>query len=108
MDDNTIRKKLRAGNFVENNGRVLRIINILRHKYNKLSGIHYVLSDLQEDEVLDSINFLFEEGYIHLRDIDTKKDANLADSDYKRLEAKLTGKGIRLLSGEIDDSAVAV
>jgi hypothetical protein len=70
--------------------------------------MRYVLSDLEADEILDSINFLFEEGYIHLRNVETKIPVNLADSDYRELEAKLTGKGIRLLSGEIDDPAVSV
>ena len=39
------KQRLKAGNFVRNNGRVLRTINILRHKYNKLSGIQNVLED---------------------------------------------------------------
>ena len=31
---NNDKQRLKAGNFVRNNGRVLRTINILRHKYN--------------------------------------------------------------------------
>lgn len=47
------RQRLRAGNFVSNNGRVLRTINILRHQYNKLSGIQNVLEEdgVTEDEL---------------------------------------------------------
>ena len=54
------KQRLKAGNFVRNNGRVLRTINILRHKYNKLSGIQNVLEDdgISQDEFLDAVNVL--------------------------------------------------
>jgi len=103
-------KRLKAGNFVKNNGKVLRTINILRHKYNKLTGVQSVLEDggVSADEFLDCVNFLAEDSYIHLRRIGSKEDANLADDDYTALEAKLTSKGIRLLAGGIDDKMIEV
>lgn len=69
-----------------------------------------VLEDdgIAEDEFLDSVNFLAEEGYIHLRRISNKEPAALADTDYTALEAKLTGKGIRLLAGGIEDDMIEV
>lgn len=110
--DNTeeIKKKIRAGNFVENTGRVIRIINILRHEYNKLSNISYALPQIQEFELLDSVNYLFEAGYIHLRDAETRTEvaSGLADMDWKQLEAKLTAKGIQLLAFGINDPLVKV
>lgn len=92
---NLEKRALRAGSFVHNNGKVLRTVNILRLKYNKLTGVQSVLEDdgIAEDEFLDSVNFLAEEGYIHLRRISNKEPAALADTDYTALEAKLTGKG---------------
>lgn len=101
---------LRAASFPHNNGKVLRTVNILRLKYNKLTGVQNVLEDdgIAEDEFLDSVNFLVEEGFIHLRLISSKVDATLADSDYKVLEAKLTGKGIRLLAGGCSDDMIEV
>ena len=101
---------LRAGNFVRNNGKVLRTVNILRFKYNKLAGMQSVLEDggITEDEFLDSINFLAEEGYIHLRLVSTKENASLSDEEYTALEAKLTGKGIRLLAGGCSDDMIEV
>ena len=63
---------------------------------------------IAEDEFLDSVNFLAEEGYIHLRRISTKESAALADTDYTALEAKLTGRGIRLLAGGIEDDMIEV
>ena len=104
------KQRLRAGNFVSNNGRVLRTINILRHQYNKLSGIQNVLEEngVTEDEFLDAVNFLALEGYIHLRGVSSKHEASLADKKYQVLEAKLTGKGIRLLAGGIEDNMIEV
>ena len=105
---NLEKRALRAGSFVHNNGKVLRTVNILRLKYNKLTGVQSVLEDdgIAEDEFLDSVNFLTEEGYIHLRRISNKEPAALADTDYTALEAKLTGKGIRLLAGGIEDDMI--
>lgn len=104
-----MRKRLAAGAFVENNGVVLRTINILRHRYNKLTTIKYALPQLAEDQFMDSLNFLQEEGYIHLRLVETQAEVQLADAlHYSELEAKLTGKGIRLLAQEIKDPLIKV
>lgn len=56
---NEERARLRAGNFIHNNGLVLRIINILRYKYNRLTGVKDVVAShgVSEDEYLDSVNF---------------------------------------------------
>ena len=107
---NNDKQRLKAGNFVRNNGRVLRTINILRHKYNKLSGIQNVLEEdgITEDEFLDSVNFLALEGYIHLLDVANQNDASLSDCHSETLEGRLTGKGIRLLAGGIEDTMIEV
>lgn len=105
------KSELRAGNFIHNNGRVLRTINILRTKYNKLTGVERVLQDdgISEDEFLDSVNFLTDEEYIKLRLISSKDEvSDIADNDYRTLEAKLTAKGIRLLAGGIEDNMIEV
>ena len=102
------KRQLRAGNFVMNNGRVLSTINLLREKYNDLRSVCKAVSyeGIDKQEFIDSVNFLAEEEYIHLREISSKESANLADYDYQALEAKITGKGIRLLGGGIADNMV--
>lgn len=100
--------KIKAGRFVKNNGRVLRTINILRYKYAKLTDTQYALDDMPENEMLDSINYLTESGYIQLRDISSKTPATLADYEAEQLEAKLTDKGIKLLSGRLKDELVDI
>ena len=102
MGRETEKRQLRAGNFTMNNGRVLSTINLLREKYNALRSVE----SIERQEFVDSVNFLAEEGYISLRDIHTHEAATLADYDYQTLEAKVTGKGIRLLGGGIADNMV--
>jgi hypothetical protein len=108
MDKAKEKMKLRAGAFIVNNGRVLAIINILRNKYNPLRSVEQVLKGegIDQSEFLDSVNFLSEEQYIHLRDIERKEKAGLADANFLTLEAKITGKGIRLLGGGITDNMI--
>lgn len=101
-------KKIRATRFIKNNGVVIRTINLLRYKYEKLSEVRYALDDIEDADYLDSINYLSENGYISLRHIKTKQPAEIADVDYNELEAKLTAKGIKLLAGNIFDDLVEV
>lgn len=101
-------KKIRAARFIKNNGAVLRAINLLRHKYERLEEVKYALDDIEESQYVDSINYLFESGYISLRHIKNKQPADIADVDYTDLEAKLTPNGIKLLAGTIYDEMVEV
>lgn len=105
--DNAI-AKMRAGRFIKNNGRVLRTINLLRYKYEKLEEVKYALEDMPENEYLDSLNYLSEAGYIQMRRVTSKQIAVIADVDYVHLEAKLTEKGIRLLAGKLEDDLIEV
>ena len=102
------KRRLRAGAFMVNNGRVLMTINLLREKYNALRSVEKGLKaeGIERQEFIDSVNFLHEEGYNYLRDMESREPANLADVEYQTLEAKVTGKGIRLLGGGITDEMV--
>lgn len=108
MSKEAEKRRLRAGNFMINNGRVLSTINLLREKYNDLRSVGKAVSydGIDKQEFIDSVNFLAEEDYIHLRDIKTHEDASLADFDYQSLEAKVTSKGIRLLGGGLEDDMI--
>ena len=107
MDKETLNKRISAGNFVENNGSVLRAINILKTKYNKLKDISYALN-IDKIDIENSINYLYEAGYLHLRTIDGHLATSLADSDFDDIEAKLTARGIQLLAGVLKDECVEV
>ncbi|MGN0598869.1 MAG: type VI secretion protein [Oscillospiraceae bacterium] len=107
MNPDAMMKKARAANFVENNGKVLRGINMIRIDYNKLSSIRTALG-IDDDEYADSVNYLIESGYIRIRRIDTQKAVELADYPMDEIEGKLTQKGIQLLAGVIDDPCITV
>lgn len=107
MDKATLNKRISAGNFVENNGSVLRAVNILKTKFNRLKDIKYALN-IDKNDIENSINYLFEAGYLHLRTVEGHTATSLADTDFDDIEAKLTAKGIQLLAGVIKDECVEV
>lgn len=107
-DAKEVFNKIKTGRFVKNNGKVLRTINLLRYRYEKLSEVRYALDDMPENEYTDSLNFLYEAGYIQLRNIRSKQEVSLADGEIEDLEAKVTSKGIRLLAGDLTDLLVEV
>lgn len=101
-------QKIKARNFVQNNGQILRTINILRVNYEKLSDVKFAIGNVSEYDFLSSVNYLFLSEYILLRNIKTKEPADIADVPYEELEAKLSSKGIKLLEGSVTDNSVEV
>lgn len=100
-------EKIRKKKFIDNNGAVLRTINAPRTSYVSLKDVQYVLEpDVMLPEIMDSINYLHEIGYIKLRNICSKTETSLADDEFNALEAKLSAKGIQSLHGDISDPCV--
>ncbi|MBQ5333987.1 MAG: type VI secretion protein [Oscillospiraceae bacterium] len=107
MNEQDIIKKMRADNFVKNNGVVLRAINIGRKSYNRLSSLCGALApEIEKAEFTDCINYLSESKYIILRRCDNKQPANFSDNEIVDLEAKVSPEGIQLLAGMISDPCV--
>lgn len=105
MNPDKIMKKAHAANFIENNGKVLRGINMLRIDFNRLSSIRSALG-IDSDDFADSVNYLIESEYIRIRHVDTKKSVELADYPMDEVEGKLTAKGIQLLAGAVGDPCI--
>lgn len=108
MDMEKQMQLIRAGNFRENNGSVMRTINMLRYQFHKLKSVEYALPEISKGEIIDSVNYLSEAGYIHLREIVSRQPATLADSEFDDLEAKLTAKGISFLAGGVNDPVIKI
>lgn len=108
MDRETLNKRINAGNFVETNGSIMRTLNVLVTKYSRLKDIRYAVSGVSKTGIETSINYLCEAEYLHLREIDSRQATTLADTEFERLEAKLTSRGIQLLAGVIKDECVEV
>ena len=109
MNEQDIIRKMRAENFVANNGTVLRAINIGRKNYNKLRQLQRALEpDIDLADFVDCVNYLSEAKYITLRKCSDKSSANIADDDLDEIEAKVSAEGIRLLNGKINDPCIEV
>ncbi|MDD5841346.1 MAG: type VI secretion protein [Gemmiger formicilis] len=112
MNDNKdVMRKVRANNFIKNNGVVLRAINIVRRGYNRMTDVQQATEcwQMREDEFVDCINFLSLAKYIDLRTIDDKTNVpDIADVDWRQLEVRLSETGIRLVSGKLHDEMVEV
>ena len=107
MNDTDIEKIARKNAFRDNNGSVIRIINLIRTDFVKLATVKNALAPKVElADVLDCINYLQEAEYIKCRVIGTTRSSTLADSNFDELEAKLTAKGIQLINGAIDDPCI--
>ena len=63
-------QKLDNAAFVENNGKIVRLLNILNHDYHKLAEMQRVLKTQGVDEtgLVESINFLARAGYVELQE----------------------------------------
>lgn len=107
MNDKQMIQRIEAKEAAENNGKVLRAINILRCRYNKLTSVEYAI-DIDHAGMVDSVNYLSEAGYIQLRHVESKAKVSFADTDFDDIEAKLTDKGIRLIAGKLTDDLVEV
>ncbi len=108
QEDRRLLKQMEAGEFRKNNGRVLGVINLIKDKYVKLTMVQSALRELPYASIRDCVNFLDEERYIHLRVIGEREEAHLCDCELDQLEAKLTGRGLRLMSGSIRDDDIEV
>lgn len=92
------------------NGEVLRTINVLSGKFIDLKVLCSIEegSGMKFDEIMEALNYLMLAGYIQIRRIDTKINADLADVSYKECEARLSAEGLSLLRGETEDGMVEV
>lgn len=100
-------KKMRAESFVENNGEVMRALNIGYVPYHSLKTVRKVMPpDMSDLDFLKSINYLQLKGYILVRHTSSKKSTEISDAEYTELEARLSDKGIDLSRGYIEDTAV--
>lgn len=107
MNEKDILTRMRSEEFINNNGVVLRAVNIGRTKFNKLSQLCAALEpDIDEAGFTDCINYLSLAGYIDLRRCSDKQPTTLADDELDDIEAKVSAEGIRLLSGKISDDCV--
>lgn len=109
MENKEALDRIRQKKFFRNNGMVLKGINMLRTKYVLLSDLRYALEpNLTEAELLDSVNYLSEGGYINTRNSRTKQEVTLADCPFEELEAKVSHEGIQIIACTRTDACIDV
>ena len=101
-----LKKRIEASNFAENNGAMIRVINILDGDWIRLATIKTALPEFSEAEFWDSLTYLQKEGYIVYCSAQQLIDARRADP--KKCDVSLTAKGIRLARYIDTDPAVLV
>ena len=103
--------EMEQSDFAKNNGKIMRALNALAPNYNNLRSIQRALvaDDISEGQYAASLDFLALEGYIMLRTVkDHVRCEDLADHNWTELEAKLSGKGMRVLEKDVKDAMIEV
>lgn len=108
MDKNNIKQKIEAGEFADNNGRIIRTMNILEGDYVDLCVIKNVLTAVKASDFYKSIVYLSKAKYIELRSKESKAHLTAEEAKTVDAEASLTAKGIRVAMGFEVDEAVEI
>ena len=107
--EENVRRKIEAGNFAENNGRIIRAINVLAGKWVCLDTVKRALEDtIPAGELEKSMLFLLKAGYLQLRKKSCRQKAEWEDSIQEELEVTLTHNGMKLAMYYITDEAIRV
>ena len=102
-----LKNQLRKNKFIKNNGAVIRAINLLRtDSVNLVDVIAALYPQVVESDVLDSLNYFLEGGYIRIVKIRSEQPVDCLGDEYDQLAGKLTAKGIQLVNGAIDDPCI--
>ena len=108
MDKDELKRRVEAGAFASNNGKVLRTINIIAGNDILLHSLHYALTEIENGDLAESLYYLQDAGYIKARTAHGHKDADVAGADYDAVEVRITARGMQLLMGYAADPAVKV
>lgn len=103
-----IRRKIETASFAENNGRILRTINVLRGRWIRLSAVKDVLADINAADLEQSLIYLEKANYITARRKDNNETIEIERADYTECEVSLTDTGIKVAVYIIKDDAVKV
>lgn len=106
--EDKVKRDIQTAEFAENNGRILRTVNVLRGKWIRLSSVRDVLDDINLADLEQSLIYLERSEYISVRDIETKIPVEVEHANYLESEVSLTKKGIDVALYFIKDVAVKV
>jgi len=109
MERKKLMNKIVANDFAELNGAIMRTISaVFGFRWFKVDDLLLAFKDRQDEELLESLNYLEKAGYLEVRDIECKAKVEMQYVEPKETEAVLTAKGIRLVKFFFTDSAINI
>lgn len=106
--EDKVKRDIQTVEFAENNGRIIRTVNVLRGKWIRLSSVRDVLDEINPADLEQSLIYLERSDYIAVRNIETKTTVEVEQANYFESEVSLTKKGIDVALYFIKDAAVKV
>jgi hypothetical protein len=106
MNAQEMQKQIQKHSFIENNGKILRLIHMMDSKEHKIGSIRYILHDVPLEELRNSFHYLHDSGYVR---IDHPEGAACIGEDkdnYSRVKVEITSSGMEILMGVKSNPAV--
>lgn len=108
MDTNNLRKQLQQYTFRENNGKIMRTVNILKPQESTVGNIQLLMQGEPSEAVQNSLNYLTEAGYIRIAGPKGESFPGQIDETCKGYRITLTAAGLEVLMGIQESPAVDV
>ena len=108
MDAENLKRRLQQYTFRENNGQIMRTVNMLNPRESTLGNIRYLMRGEPLEAVQNSLNYLAEVGYIRIEGPKGEPFPGQLDQACKDYKITLTAAGMEILMGVQESPAVDV
>ena len=108
MNEKEIKQRILSGEFANNNGKIIRTINILNGDWIELDTIRKAQPTIDAGEFNQSMVYLERGGYIEIRDAVSKAPMSAEAAKLRDGEAILSARGIKLAMGFVTDEAIDI
>ena len=108
MDTQNLKKRLQQYTFRENNGQIMRTVNILKPQESTVGNIQYLMQGETCEAIQNSLNYLIEAGYIRVKGPRGEPFPGQLNDSCKDYHITLTAAGLELLMGVQESPAVDV
>lgn len=108
MDTGNLRKHLQQYTFRENNGKILRTVNMLKPQESTVGNIQILMQGETCEAIQNSLNYLTEADYVRIAGPKGEPFPGQIDETCKDYRITLTAAGMELLMGVQESPAVDV
>lgn len=106
MDKDAILKHIQQYIFRENNGKIMRIVNILNPRESTVGNICELLHGEPQEDIQRSLNYLIEAGYIRIKGANGEAFTGELEDSMKSHRISLTAAGMDILMGIKENPSV--